>query len=321
MRMVLSIEFLKNIGQRKLDVRYAVGLDGGGSKTALCYFDIEGNFLHEARFGTLNINGADIATINQTIKDIVHSLSEMGRGISDCAGIVIATAGVSNPEAMGIIKSALVLAGYHGKFTLQGDHEAALRGAVGKVGAILIAGTGSICYGRNADGLEARAGGWGYLLDDEGSGYAIGRDMLKAVFRAEDGRSDGTSLTAAVLAHFQTESLRELLRIIYQPQTSKAKISGLAPLLQTAIDEGDIPALLIAQSAGNELLQLCRAVIGKLQLQDSVLALAGGIMENIPAVTEAVRRLLSETYPKLEIIKPRQSAAWGAADIARETYL
>ncbi|NLA53876.1 MAG: ATPase, partial [Clostridiales bacterium] len=197
----------------------------------------------------------------------------------------------------------------------------ALRGAVGKVGAILIAGTGSICYGRNANGLEARAGGWGYLFDDEGSGYAIGRDMLKAVFRSEDGRSDCTSLTAAVLAHFQIDSLKDLLQIVYQPQTSKAKISGLAPLLQIAVNQGDAQALLIVQSAGHELLQLCKAVIGKLQLQNSILSLAGGIMENIPAVTEAVRQLLSETYPKLEMIKPRQSAAWGAADMARETYL
>ena len=302
-------------------MRYAVGLDGGGSKTALCCLDIEGSCLYEARFGTLNINGADIAAINQTIKDVVHLLSERRTGISDCAGIVIATAGVSNPKAMEIIKNALVLAGYHGKFMLQGDHEAALRGAVGKVGAILIAGTGSICYGRNPDGLEARAGGWGYLLDDEGSGYAIGRDMLKAVFRADDGRSDCTSLTAAVLAHFQIDSLRDLLQIVYQPQTSKAKISGLAPLLQIAVNQGDAQALLIVQSAGHELLQLCKAVIGKLQLQNSILSLAGGIMENIPAVSETVRQLLSETYPKLKMIKPRQSAAWGAADMARETYL
>ena len=302
-------------------MRYAVGLDGGGSKTALCCLDKEGNCLHEARFGTLNINGADISVINQTVRDVVQSLSKLGKGVSDCAGITIATAGVSNPEAMEIIQKALALAGYHGEFMLQGDHEAALRGAVGKVGAILIAGTGSICYGKSSAGTTARAGGWGYLLDDEGSGYAIGRDMLKAVFRAEDGRSDATVLTAAVLAHFQTESLRDLLQIVYKLQTSKAKISGLAPLLQTAVDHGDVQALRITQNAAHELLQLVKAIIDKLHLQESVLALAGGIMENIPAVTGAVKQLINSTYPNLKLIKPKHNAAWGAADMAREAYL
>ncbi|NLC32572.1 MAG: ATPase [Clostridiales bacterium] len=304
-----------------INMRYVAGLDGGGSKTALYCLDKEGNCLHKARFGTLNINGAEVSVINQTIKEIILFLSQFEIGLSGCAGITIATAGVSNPQAMGIIKNALYLAGYQGEFMLQGDHEAALRGAVGKFGVILIAGTGSICFGRSKDGTIARSGGWGYLLDDEGSGYAIGRDMLKAVFRAEDGRNESTILTEVILKHFQAENMGELLRFVYKTQTSKAQISGLAPLLQAAVNEGDVQSSLIVQRAGLELLQLVRAVLDKLQLVKAPLALAGGVLENIPAIREEIQRILNSKYPTLDIIKPRHSAAWGAADLARESYL
>ena len=302
-------------------MRYAAGLDGGGSKTALCCMDKSGNIVHEQLFGSLNINGAEASQINQTISDVMIALSGFQNGLEDCAGLLIAAAGFSNPDAYPAIQTALALAGYSGEFILQGDQEAALRGAVGETGAILIAGTGSICFGRNSQGVSSRAGGWGYLLDDEGSGYALGRDMLKAVFRAEDGRNEPTSLTSAVLAHFQEDSINKLVRIVYEPKNSKGSISGLTPLLQPAVDGGDMQAQLIVYHAADELMKLCSAVIEKLRLQKSVLALFGGVLQNIPAVAEAVKERITHSYTDMNIIRPQHSAAWGAADLAREKYL
>lgn len=302
-------------------MRYAAGLDGGGSKTALCCLDKEGNCLFEKRFGSLNINGAEVSKIRQTIRDVIKALDEFGHGLDDCAGLVIATAGISNPTAHQTIQTALSLAGFSGNFMLQGDQEAALRGAVGQTGAILIAGTGSICFGKSAAGISHRAGGWGYLVDDEGSGYALGRDMLKAVFRAYDGRSEKTALTEAILSHFGEDSISSLVRIVYEPMNSKTNIAGLTSLLQPAVDRGDMQAAMIALRAGDELMKLCSAVIDKLQLQRSSLALCGGVLENIPAAAHALKQTLHHAYPDLKIIKAKQSAAWGAADLAREAYL
>ena len=113
-------------------MRYAAGLDGGGNKTALCCMDKGGNIIFEQRFGSLNINGAEVSQINRTIIDVMTALSGLENGLEDCAGLLIATAGISNPVAYHTIKSALHLAGFRGEFMLQGDQEAALRGAVAR---------------------------------------------------------------------------------------------------------------------------------------------------------------------------------------------
>lgn len=82
-----------------------------------------------------------------------------------------------------------------GVIRLVGDHETALAGALEEpAGVILIAGTGSICYGVNESGAKFRAGGYGHIIDDAGSAYAIGRDILKAVVRSSDGRQGQTVL-------------------------------------------------------------------------------------------------------------------------------
>src|SRR5213078_4483038 len=78
-------------------------------------------------------------------------------------------------------------------------------GAGDDPGIVIISGTGSIVYGRNERVEAARAGGWGHMIGDEGSGYWIGREALAAVMRAGDGRGPETGLTAAMLAHFQVD--------------------------------------------------------------------------------------------------------------------
>lgn len=304
-----------------IGARFVAGLDGGGSKTALCCMDAVGNIICRDHFGQLNINGMDRPAIHKTLADAAGCIAELQSSGSACAGMTIATAGISNPECRGIIETGLRKAGYPGPFDLKGDHEAALRGAVGRVGLVLIAGTGSICFGRSAQGQTARCGGWGYLLDDEGGGYALGRDILKAVLRAADGRAKPTALTPAVYRQISAERPEDLIRAAYDPIQGKQNIAGLAPLLQEAIDGGDAAAIAIAEHAAVELAAMCAAVVDKLQLSDSVLALSGGVLSNISALREALEIRLHKKYPLLRVISPLHDAAWGAADLAREAYL
>src|SRR5205085_1278058 len=88
-------------------------------------------------------------------------------------------------------------------------------GARDAPGIVIIAGTGSIVYGRNQRGEAARAGGWGHLIGDEGSGYWIGREALAAVMRAEDGRGPSTRMTADILEFFTVADVSRLPRIVY----------------------------------------------------------------------------------------------------------
>ena len=301
-------------------MRFTAGLDGGGSKTALCCMDSRGSVICRDSFGQLNINGMDRLAIGKTLADVAVRIAEMQSRGGTCAGMTIATAGISNPDCRSIIETGLRAAGYLGLFDLRGDHEAALRGAVGKVGLVLIAGTGSICFGRNTQGQTDRAGGWGYLLDDEGGGYALGRDILRAVLRARDGRAAPTALAEAVYRHFSAKEPEDLIRVAYDPVLGKGSIAGLAPLLQDAADKGDAGAKNIISHAALQLACLCAAVIDKLQLDQSVLALSGGVLSGIRALTEALETRLGEKYPLLRVIPPLHDAAWGAADLSRETY-
>ena len=304
-----------------MGARFAAGLDGGGSKTAFCCMDGGGKVICRDSFGQLNINGMDRPAIYKTLADAVGRIAEMQSSGAACVGMTIATAGISNPECHSIIETGLRAAGYRGPFDLRGDHEAALHGAVGRVGLVLIAGTGSICFGRSAQGQTARAGGWGYLLDDEGGGYALGRDILKAVLRAADGRAKPTALIGAVYRQFSASRPEDLIRAAYDPALGKANIAGLAPLLQEAVDGGDTAAKVIADHADKELAAMCAAVVDKLRLSEAVLALSGSILTNIMALREALEIRLKQKYPLLRVITPLHDAAWGAADLARETYL
>ncbi|WP_312430280.1 BadF/BadG/BcrA/BcrD ATPase family protein [Lacrimispora sp.] len=115
--------------------------------------------------------------------------------MSDCRGICIGAAGISNRDTAKLLTRNLKEQGMQGVIRLVGDHETALAGALEEpAGVILIAGTGSICYGINESGAKFRAGGYGHIIDDAGSAYAIGKDILKAVVRSSDGRQGQTVL-------------------------------------------------------------------------------------------------------------------------------
>ena len=150
--------------------------------------------------------------------------------------------------------------------TVSGDMETAHAGATAlSAGVLVYAGTGSNAFGRAADGTTARCGGWGYLIDDEGGAYQIGRAALKAAFRAADGRSDATGLTDLVLAHFAVTAFEDLTPIIYRDDgLDRPSVAALSTLVSEAAAQGDGPAREALAHAGGQLGGLATAVVGKL---------------------------------------------------------
>ena len=122
----------------------------------------------------------------------------------------------------------------------------------GEPGVVLIAGGGSIGFGVTADGREALAGGFGYLLGDEGSAFDIGLRAIAAACRAEDRRGEATSLTAIVLEHFAIPTMRVIPRVVYRAGFSREQISLLAPAVSESARTGDVEARRIMASAGEE---------------------------------------------------------------------
>jgi N-acetylglucosamine kinase-like BadF-type ATPase len=159
---------------------------------------------------------------------------------------------------------------------------------------VIISGTGSIAYGRNAAGEAARSGGWGYVLGDEGSGYWIGRAALRAVLRAADFRGPRTLLTQMLLDHFQVTHPQLLLHEVYHQHLKPAAIGALASSVHRAFTEGDEAAAGILRGAADELEGAAMSVARRLDLVGEVFSfiLSGGIFRAVPwLVQELTRRL------------------------------
>lgn len=293
---------------------FVAGIDGGGTKTECVLLDAEGRLIRSGLAGSLNLNSRPQAEVAQSLHSVVQMMLAQGEA---CRMLCIGCAGMSNPELSGTLERMLRAEGYEGPCMFVGDQAAALYAAHGEApGAVLISGTGSICFGRNGSGDTARAGGWGYKISDGGSGYAIGRDILSAVVRAHDGCGRPTVLKERVLAQFGTHDLEPLIHALYTEGEKQGNPAAYAPLLPAAVAEGDAVACDILQKAIAQLCQLASAVVLRLGLQESRLALSGGILKNIACVAEGVTAHLHMLYPHLEVFVLKTSAAEGAARMA-----
>ena len=291
------------------------GWDGGGTKTEVLCLNESGVIVAQSAFGPLNLNGSSPEQIRDTVRRAVAFMAYTPGGIPEA--LVIGTAGISNHAATQLLRDAVREAGYSGPLALRGDQETALSGAVEGPGAVLIAGTGAICCGRDAQGHTVRVGGYGHLIDDGGSGYAIGRDILAAVVRAEDGRDAPHCLTKAVYQQLNISSVSELITWLYRPGTSKKDVAALSPLLQHALGQQDAAALRIANRAAVELAELGMTAWRRLSLSGGEMALTGSILKHYPAIRRGVEMRLREACPDMRCIDPRGTAAYGAALLAR----
>ncbi|MCE5344638.1 MAG: ATPase [Eubacteriales bacterium] len=287
-----------------------VGWDGGGTKTSVVCLTLSGEPFAQRVFGSLNQNGSSLEAVCATVSQAVSYMLGLGR----CVALVISVAGISNPETTDLLCRLVAENGYHGALQIVGDHESALQGAVGGIGAILVSGTGSICFGRNQQGQTIRSGGFGYLVDDEGSGYAIGRDILTAVLRAHDGRIPPTMLTALVTRQEAWHDIPTIMHTLYHNAIDKATVASLAPLILQA--DGDAAASAILQKASGELTLLATTVIDRLHLQTARLALMGGILTHIKPIRFAVETSIRAQYSAIKGFEPMADAAQGAAQMA-----
>lgn len=293
---------------------YYCGWDGGGTKTEVCLLDANGQVLETRSFGPLNPNGTARETVEATAQDCLALMAEYG--LSHCAGLVIGIAGVSNADAAGLVEDAVRRGGYTGKLRLLGDQEIALAGAVNGPGAVLIAGTGAVCFGRDAQGNSFRVGGYGYLIDDGGSGYAIGRDLLAAAVRCLDGRLPESCLTPLVLAQLQARDARDIVTWLYAPKTGKKEIASLAPLLLQGLEKQDGVALSIARKAAEDLAELVITAWQKTGMNGGELALMGSILQHYDLIRQGVIRSVQARFPGIAVHDPLGSASLGAARLA-----
>ncbi|MCX7765441.1 MAG: hypothetical protein N2246_01885 [Candidatus Sumerlaeia bacterium] len=243
-----------------------IGVDGGATKTKGIITTAEGREIGSATGGSTNQYNISLKEVKSTLHSIIEALLRQAHSTVDAVrGICLGLAGVDKPEdAKRIHKLAeSILPG--ADINVVNDSVIALFGGCLKpYGIIVISGTGSIAYGRNRQGQEFRAGGWGHILGDEGSGYAIGLQALRAVCRASDGRARSTLLTELLLRALSLKSPVDLIDWTKKISGDKAQISSLAPIVEQAVLAGDRTANYILSCEASELVLAVQAVRRKL---------------------------------------------------------
>lgn len=243
--------------------------------------------------------------------------SEIARAIQTAAAgetpqvVVAGVAGLEDPELRRELRYALQALQPEREIHLYSDAAVALDGAfLGGPGIIVIAGTGSVAWGRNEKGEEARAGGWGHYVDDVGSGYDIGRHGLHAVLRAHDGRGEPTSLSRMLLKALEIDSPAQIGGTVRR--TDPAQIASLARVVVQAADEGDAVARAILRGAVGELATLAAAVWQKLHFSPGhPVAPVDGVFA-YARIRKAFAASLARRCPEAVVTTPRLPAVAGA---------
>jgi N-acetylglucosamine kinase-like BadF-type ATPase len=202
------------------------------------------------------------------------------------------------------------------------DAELLLSGLVGNVGVAVIAGTGSIALGRSKDGTRARAGGWGHIFGDEGSGWALGRDALAAIAAEVDGRGPSTLMTKLVMDAWDLTDPREIVTRAYDPATGKAGIAKLSSLVTRADWEDDAVAHEIIVRETGHLASQVVAVADRLGFDEAIpLAMSGGLLLHVLTYRQALLDAIAAIRPLAEttlVLEPAVQAARSIAAIFHE---
>lgn len=285
--------------------RYYIAVDGGGTKTDAVLFTSDGVIINRTIGEGTNPNGMDFRNVQKHFRTLFSKLipTSAPDHINGCfAGL----SGSDHPLLTKKLSECIRMACPITIDTLQIGNDAmnALwSGTDGKPGLVVIAGTGSIAFGILPDGKSFRIGGWGYLFGDEGSGYAIGRETIRRVLMAYDGREQETLLTSALTTYFHVREIIDAIPVVYQ--STKSIIAGLVPIVAEIAAKGDTLAVSILDEATNCLVSLIRS--GALRFtKKPEIVLAGGVWN-----CEIIRKtVIAKTG--LSFIFPQFSPVYGS---------
>jgi glucosamine kinase len=298
---------------------FFLALDAGGTKTDYVLAD-ETRELARVRTGTVKRMRVSAATASQNLESALTQLStQTGISMASITRTCIGTAGESVPLVRDWLQASFG-ARVGGGLLILSDVEIALEAAFpGAAGVLAMAGTGSNVLGRSNGGLLITAGGWGPALADQGSGYRIGVESLRAIFLAKDeGRQ--TLLLPAVMEFWKLSSLESLVE--YANSLSAPDFSKLTEVVVGCAELKDEIALEVLRQQGEELAYLVRLVIRRLRLASKEhewtppIAFTGSILENVAPVRDALMAAVQREFPTAQapgtVVDPVEGALWRA---------
>ena len=293
------------------------GVDGGGTRTRALLVDAKGVFVG---YGAAGASNPKAVGLEGAASSVCEALSWAFREVRQKtpAKMYIGLAGVrteaDRKAVTGAMQKPLAEAGLEGAAVRFGHdldvaHAAAL---AGNPGVALVVGTGSAALGRDASGRTHQAGGWGWYIDDPGSGYWLGYQAMRAAARSCDGRGPATLLEERVRNFLRIQTLHEMPNIIYNPHFSRERVAELAPIIFEAADANDACANAILRDGFNELALMVSTAARALGMERPLVAAVGGITHRGEDFDRRFRAALLPQLPSANIVHPRTVPVIGA---------
>jgi N-acetylglucosamine kinase-like BadF-type ATPase len=298
----------------RADARYLLGIDGGATKTLAAVLDLESRSLHVGKAGPSN---EDAVGPEAAVKALLHASDEAlraaGVGVHELAATIAAVAGTDTASVTRQLHAA------RGEsWIVVNDVVGAWATATGGgpgVGAI--SGTGSNVFGADEDGHSWRTGGWGHLLGDEGSGYWLGSESIRAALRDRDASGPATALSGAACEYFGAESVEAVASLVYSKPLTKGEISAFAVECARVADGGDEVAVELFARGATLLGGQIAAVIAQTGLEGSFpIGLIGSTFKAGAIYLEPLNRRIKQTAPSAEISRVEMPPAGGSLLLA-----
>lgn len=301
---------------------WLAGIDAGATQTKVWLLRYEGEYLEFVGRGLAGPGNLQDVGPDGLVKMIAQGLKQAAiqGGLDDVPtldAVVVGAAGIGRQDDADRAKAALTQAFPGAKVEAHNDAIVALAGGtLGDPGAVVIAGTGSTAWAYLAGGGWVRTGGWGYLLGDEGSGFAIGLEALRRVTRASDGREEETSLTPAILEALGISDVWDLVPLVYGGPVPKQKIAGLAPVVMREAERGDRVAQAVIRQAVSDVAALVAAIRRRAELPTPCpLVTVGGLFSS-PYFTRLFHEEIERQELGFDAAPPVMDPAAGACALA-----
>lgn len=294
------------------DVKYVIGVDGGGTKTEAIAYTEDGKEISRGNsgFGNLVVNQEEgLKNIEIAILQCMKNLD-----VNSCIHIYAGLAGVNTGNNKEIVQKYLE-SRFPVSITVISDADLAFNSLLkGEDGILTISGTGSISFGV-CNNKYVRAGGWGNILGDEGSGYYIALQGLKKVVNEKDEGLEMSTLSREILKAINTSTIGELVSFVYS--SNKGDIAALVPVIVKAAENNDESAIKILEEASRDLASTTAKVYRMLEFPSEVkIGIKGSILTRIPRVKNNYIKYLEKEIGSFKIIDEDVSPAKGAYYLA-----
>lgn len=291
---------------------YSIGIDGGGTTTIFRLYDQEKGFIQEvvqptSHYGQVGFDGMENILslgIQEVLKGYENQPVKIGFGLAGYGAVASI-----REQIEAVVKR---VAGKH-EYKIHNDAQIAVAGALnGEDGIVMIAGTGSIAYAKYK-GEWLRAGGWGYLIDDGGSGYDVGKEALRIFARMAEGFIDKDSLFESIMTGLQLEQPTDLIKFMYQnPTNSRTLVASMGQYVGEAASNGSVAAQSIFKAAAKQHAMFIQSLLDQTDVTLPV-SYIGGVFKSGDYVLKPLESYLGRT-----LISPKHDPCMGAVLLLEE---